>query len=162
VRTVRRLRASLREGCALFLPPSQETGEVCSLCALVRAQDSLQAPAREGAEDTMKTTLLRSAFLSLAVGFSLQAQINSQLARVSGMLTDSSGGAIGDVQVQARLDVSANSQTWSAKSLPGGEYSLDLPAGRYRLQFTRAPFTAREFTLKVVAAESLTINLRLD
>ena len=164
-----RRRASLREGCALFLPPSQETGEVCSLRDLARAQDSLQAPAREGAEDNMKTTLLRSAFLSLAVlavSISLQAQSNSQLGHLSGTLTDSSGSGVGDVQIQAKAEGSAdsqspNSQTWSAKSSSTGGYSLDLPPGRYRVQFTRPSFARREVIVNLAPAESRTLNLRL-
>ena len=112
----------------------------------------------------MKITRLRSAFLSLAVfaaAFSLQAQSNPQAAHVSGSLSDSTGAGIGDVQVLARVYALANSQTWSTKSAPDGQYSLELPAGRYRLQFTRAPFATREYTLNLAAAESQTINLRL-
>src|SRR5260370_17614219 len=46
-------------------------------------------PAREGAEDKMKTTLLRSIFLIFAfsvVGFSLHAQTNSSAAPLSANL----------------------------------------------------------------------------
>ena len=115
-------------------------------------------------------TLFRSAFLSLAVlilSISLQAQSNSQLAHLSGTLTDSSGGAVADVQIQAKAESSPNSQSpnsraWSAKSSPNGEYSLDLPAGRYRVQFTRSSFTHRELTVNLAPGESYTFNLRLD
>lgn len=113
----------------------------------------------------MKTALLRAAFFSLAVlgtGISLQAQNNSQPARLSGTLSDSNGGGIGDVQVQARRQGSANSQTWSAKSWSGGEYSLDLPAGRYRVQFARPSFAPREVIVDLAPGESHTLNLRLD
>src|SRR2546429_3126465 len=91
-----------------------------------RAQDNLQTPAREGVGDNMKTVLLRSAFLSLAVlgtGISLQSQNNSEFAHLSGTLTDANGGGIADVQVQARRDGSPSSQTWSAKSSAAGERS---------------------------------------
>jgi vitamin B12 transporter len=91
----------------------------------------------------------------------LQAQNNSQLANLSGTLTDSNGGGIGDVLVQARADSSPNSQTWSAKSSLGGEYSLDLPAGRYRVQFTRSSFAPRYVVLDLAPGESKTFNLRL-
>jgi vitamin B12 transporter len=115
-------------------------------------------------------TLLRSALLSLAVlvlCISLQAQSNSQLAHLSGTLTDSSGSGVGDVQIQAKAEGSPNSQstnpqTWSAKSSSGGEYSLDLPSGRYRVQFTRSSFARREVTINLVSGESHTLNLRLD
>ncbi|HKW32597.1 MAG TPA: TonB-dependent receptor [Candidatus Acidoferrum sp.] len=115
-------------------------------------------------------TFLRSAFLALAVlalSVSLQAQSNSQLAHLSGTLTDSSGAAIGDVQIQANAEGSTNpqspnSQTWSAKSSSSGEYSLDLPPGRYRVQFTRSSFALRELTVNVAPGESHALNLRLD
>ena len=110
-------------------------------------------------------TLLRSAFLSLAVlvlCVSLQAQNNSQLAHLSGTLTDSSGAGVGEVQIQARTEGSPNSQTWSAKSSSNGEYSLDLPPGRYRVQFTRPSFTRRELIANLAPSESHALSLRLD
>ena len=113
----------------------------------------------------MKTTLLRSAFLLavlLLIHFSLEAQSNSPAAHLSGTLTDSSGAGVGDVQVLARLNDQANSQAWSTKSAPGGEYSLDLPPGRYRVQFSRSPFVSREFVLDLAPGESHTLSLRLD
>lgn len=115
-------------------------------------------------------TLLRSAFLSLAVlvfCISLQAQSNSQPAHLSGTLTDSSGGGVGDVQIQAKVESSPNSQspnaqTWSAKSSPSGEYTLDLPPGRYHVQFTRPSFARRELTVNLAPGESHVLDLRLD
>ena len=115
-------------------------------------------------------TLLRSAFLILAVlvlSSSSQAQGNMQLAHLSGTLTDSSGSGIGDVQIQAKLEgspnsQSRNSQTWSAKSSSNGEYFLDLPPGRYRVQFTRSSFALRELIVNLAAGESHTLSLRLD
>ena len=115
-------------------------------------------------------TLLRSAFLALAVlvlSISLQAQNNSQLAHLSGALTDSSGSGVGEVQIQAKVQGSPNSQstnpqTWFARSSSTGEYSLDLPPGRYRVQFTRLSFARREVTVNLVPAESHTLSLRLD
>lgn len=113
----------------------------------------------------MNTALLRSAFLILAllaVPFSLLAQDNPQLAHLSGTLSDASGSGIGDVLVHARAEGSSNSRSWSAKSSPGGEYSLDLPAGRYRMQFMRPSFASREFVVALAPGESRTLNLRLD
>ena len=113
----------------------------------------------------MKTAFLRSAFLSLAVlgpGISLEAQNDPRLAHLSGTLTDSNGGGITDVQVQARGEGSSNSQTWSAKSSAGGEYTLDLPAGRYHVRFTRSSFAARETVLDLAPGESHTLSLSLD
>src|SRR5438876_1091599 len=129
-----------------------------------RAQDNLQTPAREGVGDNMKTVLLRSAFLSLAVlgtGISLQSQNNSEFAHLSGTLTDAHGGGIADVQVQARRDGSPSSQAWSAKSSAAGEYSLDLPAGRYRVRFTRSSFASREMVVDLAPGEPHVLSLRL-
>src|SRR5690242_5299996 len=115
-------------------------------------------------------TLLRSVFLALAVlvsSISSQAQNNSQFAHLSGTLTDSSGGGVGDVQIQAKAEGSSNSktpnsQTWSAKSSRTGEYALDLPPGHYRVQFTRTSFARRELVVNLAPGESQTLNLRLD
>src|SRR5437764_13144544 len=114
-------------------------------------------------------TLLRSAFLILAVlvlSSSSQAQGNLQLAHLSGTLTDSSGSGIGDVQIQAKAEgspnsQSRNSQTWSAKSSSNGEYFLDLPPGRYRVQLTRPSFALRELIVNLAAAEPHTLRPRL-
>src|ERR1700747_2540895 len=115
-------------------------------------------------------TLLRSAFLIPAVlvlSISSQAQGNLQLAHLSGTLTDSSGSGVGDVQIQAKPEGPPNSQTpdsqtWSAKSSSSGEYTLDLPPGRYRVQFTRSSFALREIIVSLSPGESRTLNLRLD
>src|SRR5260370_7394270 len=59
------------------LPPSQETGEVRSRAILFHRIGQPSTPAREGAEDKMKTSLLRTAFLLIAVSvpcFSFQPQ----------------------------------------------------------------------------------------
>jgi vitamin B12 transporter len=112
----------------------------------------------------MKISLLRSALFSLAivvVPAFLQAQNNSQLAHLSGALTDSNGGGVGDVQVHARAESAANPQIWSSNSSPSGEYVLDLPAGRYRIQFTRSSFASREVLVDLAPGESKTLNLRL-
>src|SRR4029077_2483629 len=74
------------------LPPSQETGEVRSRAIHFRRTGQPSTPAREGAEDKMKTTFLRTAFLlavSLAA-FSAQAQNDSSNAHLFGTLLDPS------------------------------------------------------------------------
>src|ERR1700694_1086756 len=98
----------------------------------------------------MKTTLLRTAFVSLlvfAVGISLQAQSNPPDAHLSGTLIDASGGGVGGVQVTARPEGQPNAQTWSAVSTPAGEYSLAVPAGRCHVRFLRPPFISRDFVV---------------
>ena len=113
----------------------------------------------------MKLFLLRSAFFFLpvlALPVFFQAQTNSQRAHLSGTLTDSNAGGIGDVLVQAQLETSAKSQILSAKSSAAGEYSLDLPPGRYRVQFARSSFATREVIVDLAPGASHTLNIRLD
>jgi vitamin B12 transporter len=113
----------------------------------------------------MKTSLLRTALLSLAVlatSFPLQAQKNPPEAHLTGTVVDASGGGVGGVQVTARLEDQHNSQTWSATSSAFGEYSLTVPPGRYHIQFSRPPFVPRHFFLDLSAGESHTLNFRLD
>jgi vitamin B12 transporter len=147
------------------MPPSQETGEVCSQCDFHRAPDNLQAPAREGVEDKMKTILLRTAFLSLAVfaiSFSLLAQSNSADARLSGRLTDLSGYGVGNVKVTAQLENSTTAQVWPATSSPDGAYLLVLPPGRYHIHFQHPSFVPRDFVLDLAASETRSLELRLE
>ena len=113
----------------------------------------------------MKTTLLRTAFVSLlvfAVSIILQAQSNSPDAHLSGTLIDASGGGVGGVQVTARLEGQPNAQTWSAVSTPAGEYSLAVPAGRCHVRFLRPPFISRDFVVELAAGESRSLSFRLD
>ena len=113
----------------------------------------------------MKTSLLRTAFLLIAVSvlsFSLQAQTNPPDAHLSGRLTDLSGYGIGNVKVTAQLDGSANTRIWSANSSADGTYLLAVPPGRYHIHFQRTSFVARDAVLDLATGESRTLNLRLD
>jgi len=113
----------------------------------------------------MKTSLLRTAFLLIAVSvlsFSLQAQTYPPDAHLSGRLTDLSGYGIGNVKVTAQLDGSANTRIWSANSSADGTYLLAVPPGRYHIHFQRTSFVARDAVLDLATGESRTLNLRLD
>jgi vitamin B12 transporter len=113
----------------------------------------------------MKTTLLRSALLSLlifAVGLALQAQSNSPDAHLSGKLTDQSGYGVGNVRITAQLDGNSQANPWSATSTPEGTYLLVLPPGRYHVHFQRASFVARDFVLDLASAENRSLDLRLE
>ncbi len=113
----------------------------------------------------MKTSLLRTAFLLIAVSvlsFSLQAQTNPPDAHLSGRLTDLSGYGIGNVKVIAQLEDNANTRIWSAISSVDGAYLLAVPPGRYHIHFQRSSFVARDTVLDLAAGESRTLNLRLD
>ena len=51
---------------------------------------------------------------------------------------------------------------WKATSTAAGSYSLALPAGRYRLEFSRRPFATRKATLDLSAGESREFDLRME
>jgi vitamin B12 transporter len=113
----------------------------------------------------MNTTLLRSAFLSLAVfavGIPLQAQSNSSEARVSGKITDLSGYGVGNVRITAQPESVSNGPVASANSSPDGSYLLLLPPGRYHLHFQRSSFVPRDFVLDLTSSENRALDLRLE
>jgi vitamin B12 transporter len=111
------------------------------------------------------TTLLRTAFLSLAVlavSFTLQAQSNPGNAHLSGKLTDQSGSGIGNVQVTAQLDGDAGAQLQLTASAPDGSYQLIVQAGRYRLRFQHPSFVPRVVNISLAAGEDKILDLRLE
>ena len=115
----------------------------------------------------MKTTSLRSVFLSFAVfalSVSLPAQTNSSEAQLSGKLADPSGSGVGGVRITAQLDSGSNSSVTAASAVSSsdGTYLLRLPPGRYRIHFERALFAPRDLVLDLSAAENRTLDLRLD
>jgi len=96
----------------------------------------------------MKTSgFLRFAVLLLAVlffqSFSV-AQNNSSDATLSGILMDSSGGAIEGVVVSAVVEGPAGAAVVTVNSKADGSYSLSVPAGRYRVRFARSSFISVE------------------
>jgi outer membrane cobalamin receptor len=113
----------------------------------------------------MKTTLLRTAFLSFvvsAVSTTLQAQNNSNDAHLSGKLTDLSGYGVGNVKITAQLESTKNAQVWPAASGPDGAYLLTVPPGRYHIHFQQPSFVTRDFVLDLSAAENRSLDLRLE
>jgi vitamin B12 transporter len=113
----------------------------------------------------MKTTLLRTAFVSLlvfVVSTNLQAQDNSNDAHLSGKLTDLSGYGVGNVKVTAQLESAVNSQVWSAISSADGAYLLIVPPGRYQIHFQHPAFVTRDFVLDLAAGENHPLDLRLE
>jgi vitamin B12 transporter len=115
----------------------------------------------------MKTTLLRTTFLFLAVfaaSFSSHAQNNSNTsdAHLFGTLLDSSGAAVEAVNVTAHLESSATSQFWKTSSSAEGSYSLAIPPGRYHVTFERSPFVTREFVLDLAANQERKLDLSLN
>jgi vitamin B12 transporter len=114
------------------LPPSQETGEVCSPSDLFQAPGQPSTPAREGAEENMTANVLRS------------------------------GAGIGGVNVTAQLEGNATAQLWKATTSSNGAYSLTIPSGRYHLSFDRSPFVSRDLVLNLAPSEQRQLDLSLD
>ena len=82
------------------------------------------------------------------------AQNNSVDAAISGAIVDATGGAVGGVVVTATPEGQAGQAVASANSKADGTYSLAVPAGRYRVRFTRPPFGSLEEVVDVGAGES--------
>jgi outer membrane cobalamin receptor len=113
----------------------------------------------------MKTTLFRTAFISLlvfAVSTTLQAQNNSIDAHLSGKLTDLSGYGVGNVKITAQLESSTNTEVWSAISTADGAYLLTVSPGRYHVHFQHPSFVPRDFVFDLAPAENRSLDLRLE
>jgi vitamin B12 transporter len=115
----------------------------------------------------MKTTLLRSTFLFLAVfaiGFSSHAQNNSNTtdAHLFGSLLDSSGAGVAAVNVTAQPEGNSSAQLWKSNSSTDGAYSLTIPPGRYRVSFERSPFVPRDFVIDLSANQQRQLDLTLN
>jgi len=113
----------------------------------------------------MKTNLLRSAFLSLAVfsmSISLQAQSNVSKPHLSGRITDPSGAGVGGVRIAAQLESNSTAPAATATSDNDGAYQLTLSPGRNRVHFQHASFLPRDVVLELAASESRTLDVRLD
>jgi vitamin B12 transporter len=105
---------------------------------------------------------LFAAFFVPAVNSKAAPQSQSNKASIAGTLTDPAGAPVGEVQVTAQPDASSAGQPVSVASSSDGSYSLSLPAGRYRLRFSRKSFAARELVLTLASGESRLLNLHLD
>jgi vitamin B12 transporter len=105
---------------------------------------------------------LLAAFFVPAVSSKATPQSQSNNAHLAGTLTDPSGAPVAEVQITAQPEASSSGQLASVASSHDGAYSLSLPAGRYRLRFSRSSFAAREIVLSLASGESRILNLRLD
>src|SRR5579859_4989799 len=113
-------------------------------------------------KNTLATLSLLTVFFVSVVSSKAAPQSHSDNAHLAGTLTDPSGAPVGEVQITAQPEASSAGQSVSASSSDDGAYSLSLPAGRYRLRFSRASFSARELVLTLAPGESRTLNLRLE
>jgi vitamin B12 transporter len=106
-------------------------------------------------------SLLATLFVP-AVSSKAAPQSQSNNASITGTLADPSGAPVGEVQITAQQDTSSARQPVSAVSSADGSYSISLPAGRYRLRFSHAAFSARELVLTLAPGESRVLNIHLD
>ena len=113
-------------------------------------------------KNTLALVSLLAAFFVSVVSSEAIPQSQSTNARIAGTLTDPSGAPVGEVRITAQLEANSAGQPVSVASSADGSYSLSLPAGRYRLRFSRASFAAREIVLTLAPAESRAFNLHLD
>jgi vitamin B12 transporter len=114
----------------------------------------------------MKNIIAVLSFLTLSfssvVSIKAAPQSQSNNAHLSGTLTDPSGAPVSEVQITSQPESSSASQPISVASSADGSYSASLPAGRYRLRFSRASFATREIAVTLSPGESRVLNLRLD
>jgi vitamin B12 transporter len=154
------------------VPLSQETGEIRNQREMFFRRTTFRAPAREGAEDNMKTIVLRLAVLLLVVAvvdFPSQGRVNSPSSKssdspdalISGTLLDATGAAVSDVSVTATAEGQPGVIVGSTTSKADGGYWLAVTAGRYRVRFVRAPFAAVEHVVDVQAGETRTVDAAL-
>ncbi len=103
-------------------------------------------------------------FVVLLLLFALPtfSQSDSAIAHLSGTLTDLSGAAIGNVRITALLDGVASAPGQSVTSAADGSYNLSVPTGKYRIQFSLAPFAPCELTLDLVGGTTLPVNIRME
>src|SRR5579859_2902103 len=125
---------------------------------------TFRAPAREGAEDTMKRVRCEFLLLFLAVlsPVFVSAQNVSSDARVSGSITDGSGAGVAGVHVSAQNENEPKANVYKATSATDGAFSLLVPPGKYRLVLERSPFSTREFDVALSSSEQKTLDVKME
>jgi len=113
-------------------------------------------------KNTLAVLSLLAAFFVPALSSKAAPQSQSSNAHLAGTLTDPSGAPVGEVQITAQPEASSAGQSVSVVSSTDGSYSVSLPAGRYRLRFSRSSFATRETVLTLAPGESRVLNLQLD
>lgn len=105
------------------------------------------------------------AVLFLLYAFTLPAFPQSQSdfvnARLSGSVTDLSGGSLAGVQITAQSENSSGAPLQMV-SAADGAYSFSLPPAKYRIRFSQPPFAARDISLDLSAGATRTLNIRME
>ena len=104
----------------------------------------------------MKIELAKSlAILLLIIVFSLPSRSQQVAGAITGTVLDPTGSAVPDAAVQA-LNTATNLQV-NAKTGSNGSYLIpNLPAGTYKLSFSKAGFETEEHTEVIVNANRTT------
>ena len=110
----------------------------------------------------MKTTFLRSLVVLLLAVLGSSVSHSQSDAQLKGTLLDAGGAGVGGVKITARSESSAQAPLWKATSTTSGEYSLQLPPGRYHVTFQRSSFATRAFDLELFAGAPRVLDLKLD
>ena len=117
----------------------------------------------------MKTIFLRLSVLLLVVlafDSPSTAQSNSAArsdsadASISGVLEDTSGGALADVAITATVEGQTGACRFDNFKC-GWELLAGVICGRYRVRFVRSPFMSVEHVVEVRSGESVALNSRL-
>jgi outer membrane cobalamin receptor len=112
----------------------------------------------------MKKALFLSAVFLLVFGSNGFSQVSgtSATAHLTGILTDPSGAALAGVRMKVFLENVSNASSDTAVSDSDGRYSLSLPRGKYRVEFTREPFLPRELDVELGPGETRHLDLRFE
>jgi len=111
---------------------------------------------------TSKSNFSLAMIFDLSFAFLAFCQSPSATARLTGTLTDPSGAAVRGVMITVSGEGSGGPVVASTSSSENGEYSLELPAGRYRVRFSRESFANREVVLSLTPGERRELNLHLE
>ncbi|HET6143754.1 MAG TPA: TonB-dependent receptor [Candidatus Acidoferrales bacterium] len=96
----------------------------------------------------------------LIIFFCPELSAQSQVAKISGTVTDPRGAAVPQAQVTV-ASISAASNAVQANSSGDGRFSLTLAPGRYRLKVTRDSFATVEQDVELTAGENREMEIRL-
>jgi vitamin B12 transporter len=100
--------------------------------------------------------------LNLFLALSVFSQPQAPDAHLSGTLTDPSGATIENAKIAAQPVGSNIANAVTTISSDNGSYSLELPAGHYRLVITKDSFVTRETDLSLQPGESRNLSFRID
>ena len=111
---------------------------------------------------TAKLVLALVVLHGLLFAFPKLSESQSSIARLTGTLTDPSGASVVAARISAELLGSPSANALATESSTDGSYSLALPPGRYHIVISKDSFLEKESDVTLQAAETFTLNLRLE